>query len=159
MSFRMRGLDGGPDRHAWLAGCALVSLFGVAGVLEGCASDATHVAAAHPSRSARRAEHQLAEANAEPMPSDLGAPLPQPPADASARQLSIDMPIGSIAAKPDGRAVLDKDLPGLCERPEFTMFKSMSLKALAGMSGGKISTAKLNQVQADLLKLNSPQSP
>ena len=82
----------------------------------------------------------------------MGAPLADPSVGGQATGLSIDVPIGSIAAKPDGRAVLEKDLPGLLERPEFPMFKSMSLKTLAGVSHGRISNAKLNEVEADLTK-------
>jgi hypothetical protein len=89
------------------------------------------------------------------MPADLGAPLgPVAEAKPTGKPLSIEMPISKIAAKPQGKAVLDQDIPGLCERPEFAMFKGMSLKKLAGLSGGRITHATLNQVQADLVKVN-----
>ncbi len=71
--------------------------------------------------------------------------------------LSIDMPVGAICASPDGRAVLDRDLPGLSTHPDFAMFKSMSLKTLAAMSNGKITPSELAKVQADLAAL--PPSP
>jgi hypothetical protein len=129
----------------------------VAIVLGGCATSGAKMA--ETTAPAPKPSHELAQANAEALPDDLGAPLPQAEAPAAAGPLSIDMPIGSIAEKPYGRAVLEKDLPGLCERPEFVMFKGMSLKALAGMSGGRISTAKLNQLQADLVKVSLSAAP
>ena len=69
--------------------------------------------------------------------------------------LSINMPIGAVAADPAGKAVLQHDLPGLLERPEYAMFKTMSLKALAPLSNGKITAAKLAQVQRDLAGVGS----
>ena len=89
------------------------------------------------------------------LPADLGAPLIGMPIQNEVRKLSIEAPIGSIAARPDGRAVLDRDLPGLCERPEFGMFKSLSLKSLASMSHGRITRSKLHQLQDDLVKVQT----
>ncbi|MGC1302103.1 MAG: hypothetical protein WA840_07000 [Caulobacteraceae bacterium] len=136
----------------WLAGLAIIGLT-TAVTLGGCASPGHSSLAADASN--QNARVALANTRDADMPDDLGKPLTQDgPALGGARKLSIDMPISSIAAAPAGKAVLEHDLPGLCERPEFGMFKGMSLKALAGMSGGKISTAKLNQVQADLVKVS-----
>ncbi len=67
--------------------------------------------------------------------------------------LSLDTPIEQICARPDGKAVVDRDLPGLTRHPEFPVFKSMSLKTLAAMSNGKLPPAKLTQVGDDLAKL------
>jgi hypothetical protein len=79
------------------------------------------------------------------------APSPAPGAPAaSARGLSVDTPIAVIAADPAGKAVLEHDLPGLLERPEYGLFKSMSLKALVPLSNGEITPAKLAEVQRDL---------
>ncbi|MGC1304669.1 MAG: hypothetical protein WA840_20045 [Caulobacteraceae bacterium] len=68
----------------------------------------------------------------------------------SAKGFSIDTPIATIAADPAGKAVLQRDLPGLLERPEYGLFKTMSLKSLAPLSNGKITAATLTQVQRDL---------
>ncbi len=62
-------------------------------------------------------------------------------------------PIADLAANPDTKAVLDKDLPGVTTHPAFDQFKGMTLKALQPMSGGVISDAQLAAVQADLDKL------
>ena len=71
--------------------------------------------------------------------------------------LTLDTPVERICADPAGRAVMDRDLPGLSTHPDYAMFKSMSLKTLAGMSGGKITPTDLAKVQTDLAAL--PRSP
>ena len=91
------------------------------------------------------------------LPSDMGAPLTGVASAARIDGLSIEAPIAYVAGRPAGRAVLERDLPGLCERPEFVMFKSLSLKTLASMSHGRITPAKLNQVQADLIQVDVAQ--
>ena len=92
------------------------------------------------------------------MPDDLGAPLPdasQPaPELNAAHTLSVSTPIAIIAANSKGRAILQQDMPGLCERPEFVMFKGMSPAKLAVLSGGRISTSDLVRLQTDLLKVD-----
>jgi hypothetical protein len=65
-------------------------------------------------------------------------------------KLTIDSPIESIAANPAGKAVLDKDLPGLTSHEAFDSFKAMSLKDVAPMSNGVISDEALAKVAADL---------
>lgn len=84
------------------------------------------------------------------MPAELGpvaAPAPPGP-------LSLDTPIETICETPAGKAVLDQDLPGLTTRPEFAMFKSMTLKQLQPMSQGHITKAVLAKVEVDLQALN-----
>lgn len=67
---------------------------------------------------------------------------------------SIDAtPIEELVAKPDTKAVLDKDLPGLTGHPAYEQFKGMTLKQLQPMSQGALTDAQLAQVQADLDKL------
>ncbi len=92
-------------------------------------------------------------------PDDLGAPLtdatePAGADKAAGKTLSVDMPIAVIAANPQGRAVLDKDLPGLCKRPEYSMFKGLTLTRLAGLSHGRIKPKTLDHVQADLIQVS-----
>ena len=97
-------------------------------------------------------------------PDDLGAPLQDaegaaPSASVAGKTLSVDTPIGLIAANPQGRAVLDKDLPGLCKRPEYPMFKGLSLTTIASLSHGRIKPGTLNHVQADLVRISATGAP
>ena len=82
------------------------------------------------------------------------APPPAQPAAAapvtSAPALSLDIPIATLAADPRAKAVLERDLPGLLERPEYPMFSTLSLNTLAGLSNGKISSSTLAKLQSDL---------
>ena len=81
-------------------------------------------------------------------------PAPQATTAApTASGLSLDTPIGQIDGAPGGRAVLDQDLPGLTSRPEYPMIKTMTLKTLAGLSGGKLTQERLTKVQSDLARL------
>jgi len=83
-------------------------------------------------------------------PAELSAPKAAPPPG----PLTVNTPIETICATPAGKAVLDRDLPGLTTRPEFPMFKGMTLKQIEPMSKGHITDAVLAQVQADLAALN-----
>ncbi len=66
------------------------------------------------------------------------------------KPMTTDTPIETIAANPDGKAVLDKDVPGLTAHPMYDQFKSMSLKDLAPMSQGKITDDVIKKVDTDL---------
>ena len=66
---------------------------------------------------------------------------------------AADTPIESIAAVPEGKAALDKNLPGLTTHEAYEQFKGMSLKQVQPMSGGAISDDALTALQADLDKL------
>ena len=68
-------------------------------------------------------------------------------------------PIARIVATPGGKTVLDQDVPGLVERPEYGLFKGMSMRKLASMSNGKITKQTLDRVSQDLTKLPSHPSP
>lgn len=85
----------------------------------------------------------------------LGEDLAAPPAPRGrhARTITVDTPIAVICARPAGRAVLDRDLPGLTSRPEYAFFKGMSLKALQPMSRGKLTDADIQRVDEDLRAL------
>ena len=63
---------------------------------------------------------------------------------------TLDTPIETIAADPAGKAVLDKDLPGLTSHEAYDSFKSMSLKAVQPMSNGALSDAALAKAATDL---------
>jgi hypothetical protein len=73
---------------------------------------------------------------------------------AAAGALTLDTPIQDIAAHPAGKAILDKDLPGLTTHPAYDQFKSMSLKEVAPMSQGAITDAMLAKTGADLATLS-----
>jgi hypothetical protein len=66
---------------------------------------------------------------------------------------TLETPIEVIAADPQGRAVLNKDIPGLLANPKYQMFKGMNLKTLASLSSGKLSEQTLAQTGADLAAL------
>ena len=65
-------------------------------------------------------------------------------AEASAAKLSAaDSPIEAIAAAPDGKAALDKNLPGLTTHEAYDQFKGMSLKQVQPMSQGAITDEQI----------------
>jgi hypothetical protein len=76
------------------------------------------------------------------------APATAPAAAAGA--LTLDTPIETIVANPAGKAILDKDLPGLTTHPAYDQFKGMSLKEVAPMSQGAVTDEMLTKVGADL---------
>ncbi|MDE2319413.1 MAG: hypothetical protein KGK02_06920 [Rhodospirillales bacterium] len=76
------------------------------------------------------------------------------PAPAS---FSVQTPIDKIAADERGKAVLDRDVPGVMSNPHYMLFSCMSLSQLASLSGGKLSKSKLNQVNSDLAELSPGQ--
>ena len=67
--------------------------------------------------------------------------------------LSLDTPIEQVAAVPAGKAVLDRDIPGLLTHPAYDQFKSMSLKEVQPMSQGAITDDMLAKTGADLAAL------
>ena len=69
---------------------------------------------------------------------------------AVAGKYSVETPLEIIIADPAGKAVLDRDLPGLTTHAMFDQFKSMSLKQLQPMSSGKITDDSLVKLSADL---------
>jgi hypothetical protein len=80
---------------------------------------------------------------------------PAAPAAAASGALTLDTPIETIAANPAGKAVLDKDLPGLTTHAMYDQFKSMSLKDLQPMSQGAVSDEALKKTGEDLAKIKS----
>jgi hypothetical protein len=63
---------------------------------------------------------------------------------------TLDTPVDRIAATPGGKAILEKDVPGLMASKEYPLFDDMSLSQIAIMSGGRLSKDKLSLVQSDL---------
>ena len=68
--------------------------------------------------------------------------------------LSLDTPIEQIAASPAGKAVLDKDVPGLITHPAYEQFKSLSIKDVQPMSQGAITDSMIKRLGADLASLH-----
>ncbi|MHB8286512.1 MAG: hypothetical protein ACYDD1_17815 [Caulobacteraceae bacterium] len=87
------------------------------------------------------------DSNAPPAPSPGQDPYATPHTKGP---LSINSSISQIAASPGGRDVLNRDMPGLLGRPEYPMFKMMSLKKIASMSNGQITKQALDKTAADL---------
>jgi len=77
-------------------------------------------------------------------------PAPAAPAAAPAGALTLDTPIEDIAAVPAGKAILDKDMPGLTTHPAYDQFKGMSLKEVQPMSQGAITDDMMTKTGADL---------
>ncbi|MEY4249773.1 MAG: hypothetical protein RJA87_1406 [Pseudomonadota bacterium] len=78
----------------------------------------------------------------------------------AADKLTVDAtPIAELADKPETKAILDKDLPGLTTHPAFDQFKGMTLKALQPMSGGVVTDEQLAAVQAGLDALAVKDTP
>lgn len=69
---------------------------------------------------------------------------------------SLDTPLDRIAADKRGKAILERDLPGLMASRSYVLFDDMSLSQIATMSGGRLSQTKLDMVQADLAQLSEP---
>ena len=62
-------------------------------------------------------------------------------------------PVEKIAADPDAAAVVKKDLPGLLEDANYSIFKTLSLKQRQAASGGELSRNDVDKCVADLQAL------
>jgi hypothetical protein len=71
-------------------------------------------------------------------------------------KFSVNTPLDIVAANPNGKAVLERDLPGLMASRSYILFDDMSLLQIAPLSGGRLTAAKLGMVQADLNQLSCP---
>ena len=80
---------------------------------------------------------------------------PPPAADPAGLGFTLETPVQKIAADPLGRAVLDRDMPGLTTNPNYPVFKVMTLNQLASLSDGKITQGQLVQLKADLANLSA----
>ncbi|WEK43413.1 MAG: hypothetical protein P0Y64_00770 [Candidatus Sphingomonas colombiensis] len=82
-----------------------------------------------------------------PVPTVTPAPAPAPAATGT---FTLDTPIQDIVANAQGKAALDKNLPGLVGLPQYEMFKGLSLKQLQGFSDGKLTDEVLAKTATDL---------
>ena len=76
--------------------------------------------------------------------------FPDPDQAVESAHSAIDLPIEQLAADKDSASILRKDIPGLLEDKHYPVFKSMSLRVLAALSNGEISSRTLAQTEADL---------
>jgi hypothetical protein len=74
--------------------------------------------------------------------------------DATAIGYTIETPVEIIAADAAGVAVINRDIPGLLADSHYVFFKGMSLKTIAALSGGQLTSTTLNQTAADLASLH-----
>jgi putative polyketide hydroxylase len=70
-----------------------------------------------------------------------------------ARKLTLDTPIEQIVAEPEGKAVLDANIPLVTGHEQYATFKSMSLRQLQPLSRGLITDAALEQTEAQLAEV------
>lgn len=85
------------------------------------------------------------------------APAPGPaPAAPRARPavFTLDTPVDRIVADPKGKAVLDRDVPGLMASKDYPLFDDMSLSQIALFSGGRLTKTKLALVKSDLIQIS-----
>lgn len=69
---------------------------------------------------------------------------------------SLNTPVDVIAADQGGKAVLDRDVPGLMASRSYILFDDMSLSQIATVSRGQLTKTKLDLIQADLSQLSDP---
>ncbi len=81
------------------------------------------------------------------------APAPAASPAAAAGKLTLDTPIQDIVADAQGKAVIDKHLPGLIGLPQYDMIKGLSLKQLQPYSDGKLTDEILAKTAADLASI------
>ena len=63
---------------------------------------------------------------------------------------TLDTPIEVIMASEAGKAVLEKDVPGLATHQSYNYFKQMSLKEVAGFAPDRLTDEVLAKTAADL---------
>jgi hypothetical protein len=66
---------------------------------------------------------------------------------------SIDSTVGELLDNAAPRAVIDKHIPEFATNPQIGMARGMSLKMVAGFSGGMITNEILATLNAELQKL------
>jgi hypothetical protein len=91
----------------------------------------------------------IAAAQTAPAPAPSASPAPAA-TPAAAAKFTLDTPIQDIVADAQGKAVLDKDLPGLTSLQQYDMFKGLSLKQVQTYSEGKLTDEMLAKTAVDL---------
>ena len=99
-------------------------------------------------------------APAEPVVAPPPPPTPSPSvAPVAGGGFSLDTPIANLIADVRAKAILDRDVPGLSEDENLPKFKALSLRKLAPLSGGQMTTALLEKVGADLAAIDATAPP
>ena len=75
---------------------------------------------------------------------------PEQPRVVDPTHFTLDTPIEQLAAYSTTASVLRRDIPGLLEDKHYPMFKSMSLRVVAALSNGELSSERLARTEADL---------
>lgn len=70
---------------------------------------------------------------------------------------STKTPIEQIAANPDAKAVLERELPGFATHPQYDQFKAMSLEALEAMFPDAVPHERVKAVDTALRAISAPQ--
>ena len=77
------------------------------------------------------------------------APAPAAPAAAAtARFSTATTTIGDLLANPAARAIVDRHLPGLASHPQLQRAVGMTLRAVVPFSGGMVTPAHLDMIDA-----------
>lgn len=87
-----------------------------------------------------------------PQTAPQAAPAPSS-TPVAAPKYTLDTPIETLVADEAAKTVLNADLPGLLEIPQYEMIKGLSLKQLQPYSGGKLTDELLAKTAADLAKI------
>ncbi len=61
--------------------------------------------------------------------------------------------VGDLFANPAAKAIVEKQFPGISSDPRMLLAKGMTFRELHDKSPDKITTEKLNVIDADLAKL------
>ncbi|CUS45416.1 MAG: hypothetical protein V4610_21220 [Pseudomonadota bacterium] len=72
------------------------------------------------------------------------------PASTAGGKFSLDTPIQDIVADERGKAVMDKNFPGMTALQEYDMFKALSLRQVQPYSNGKLTDEILAKAETDL---------
>ena len=67
--------------------------------------------------------------------------------------LSTDSTLGDILDDENGKAILEKHMPGVSSDPRIAMARGMTLKALMPLSQGMLNEEKLKAINDDLSKI------
>jgi para-nitrobenzyl esterase len=67
-----------------------------------------------------------------------------------ASRLTVESPIEALATNPQAKAILERHVPTITTSAMYPRYKSMSLKQLAEMSGGRIGAETIAAIAADL---------
>ena len=74
-------------------------------------------------------------------------------AAAPAAKFTLDTPIETLVADNGAKAVIEADLPGLTNHPQYDQFKGMSLTVLSSFAPDRLTPERLAKVKDDLAKL------